>query len=245
MKKIWERIKIEILKWIFPEDIKCIFCGRDIPNFEEKAYCEECEKILPLNDKHRCLICAEPIENDATVCDRCQKRKHNFKKAYCPFIYDGIVKNAVLRYKDSNQRYLAKTFARYMVKDMAGLQVDVITYIPMTKKKQRQRSFNQSKLLAEEIGKILNKPVISMFEKTKEIKAQKYLTAKEREKAIEGLYTYNKTKISKEAKVLIVDDVITTGSTVNYCAGLIKNKVSGVFVCAVAKTMQITKINKF
>jgi len=239
MKKnnVWQKIKMWINDLLFPENIKCIFCGVDVPHFEDRPYCDDCEKKISFNNKNKCTICAEPIDNEATVCDVCQKTKRYFKKAFCPFVYEGIVRNAILGFKDSNRRYMAKTFAKYIAKEIvdAKIKIDIITFVPMTKKKTRERSFNQSKLLAEEVGKIFDLPVVALFEKTRDNKAQKYLTAKERSAAIDGLYVFNKTKLESDVNVLIVDDIITTGSTINYCASLIEKKVKGVYAAAIAR----------
>ena len=81
MKKFISAIK----NLIFPEEYKCIFCGQDIPDFQNKPYCDECEKVLSFNNKNKCLVCDEPIENEATICDVCQKHKRYFKKSILSF----------------------------------------------------------------------------------------------------------------------------------------------------------------
>ncbi|MGN1201183.1 MAG: ComF family protein [Candidatus Caccovivens sp.] len=224
-------------KLLFPDDIKCIFCGKDIQNFEERPYCEDCEKEVILNNGNRCIICDEPIDNEAVVCDECQKHKRNFKRAFCPFVYDGKVRSAILAYKDSNQRYKAKAFAdaigRYITNEKVNF--DVITYVPLTAKKKKIRSFDQAELLARELAKRLNKPVVSMFSRVKDGQAQKVSTYKERQDNIKDMYVLKDTKLKKSQSVLIVDDIITTCATINFCAGLIANKVKDVYVCAVAR----------
>ena len=222
---------------LFPSDIKCIFCGADVPDFENKPYCEDCEKTLPFNNSHRCEICDQPIYSEATVCDFCQKEKRNFKKAFCPFLYEGEVKNAILGYKESNQRFKARTFARLMTKriEEAKVKIDYISYVPLTEKKEKQRSFNQSKLLAEEIGKILEVPVLCLFEKNRDDTNQKRLNFKERRENVIGLYSLKPAKLSKFKNLLIVDDVMTTGSTIGYLSGLVRPRVKDVYVAAIAR----------
>lgn len=219
----------------FPEDIKCVFCGADIPNFDERPYCDECAKTLPFNNGHRCAICDVPLESEATVCDFCQKEKKYFKKAFCPFIYEGAVKNTILAFKDNNQRWRAKSFARMIAKRLDGLDIDIITFVPMTEKKMKKRSFNQAQLLAEEMGKILQKPVLACFEKTRDVKAQKTLNFRQRREAMIGTYKLKRVKLSKSQNVLIVDDIITTCATIGYCAGLLYPKVNNIYVCAIAR----------
>ena len=232
---------VKVLKFceglLFPEEYKCIFCGQDIPDFQNKPYCDECEKVLSFNNKNKCLVCDEPIENEATICDVCQKNKRYFKRAFCPFVYEGVVRNAVLGYKENNQRYKAKSFAKFIVREIeeSGAQIDLISFIPMTKKKEKRRSFNQSKLLAEEIGKLLNVEVVSIFNKERDDKEQKYSSYRERQEKMEGLYTLQSYPLKKSQNVLIVDDIITTCATVNYCSKLISKKVQNVYVCGIAR----------
>jgi len=226
-----------LIKVLFPEDFKCIFCGSDISNFEEKPYCENCEKILPLNNKHKCIICSQPILNEATVCDFCQGKQRPYKKIFSPLLYEGIAKKAILAYKSSNKRYLAKGFAKLITEEIieSKVKLDVITYIPMTLKKEKSRSFNQSKLLAEEISKILKIPVISYFKKNKEIKEQKSLNFSQRYSNIIGSYSLKPAKFNKEHSVLLVDDIITTTATIAYTSGLLLPKVNQIYACSIAR----------
>ena len=86
--------------------------------------------------------------------------------------------------------------------------------------------------------------LLSLFEKAKEEKtAQKFLNFAERQKNIVGLYKLKKVNLNKNMNVLIVDDVMTTGATLSFCSGLLKNKVKNVFVAAVARTKLKIKLN--
>ncbi len=236
-KIMWNKVSRFFDTLLFPDNIKCIFCGTDVPDFENKPFCEVCEKAIEFNNGNRCIICDEPIENEAIVCNNCQKTKRFFKKSFCPFVYSGIVRKIILDYKISNHRYKSKTFAKYIANLIteSKTKIDFITYVPMTKKKEKTRSFNQAKLLAEELGKILNVEVIACFEKLKDNAGQKYSNYKERQDNMIGMYGLLPTKLDSERNYLIVDDIITTGATVNYCAGLISKRVKNVYVCAIAR----------
>ena len=234
------KISSLIDKLLFPDDIKCIFCGRDIPTFYDKPYCNECEKSLPFNNTNRCLICDMPIESEAKICDFCQNNKRFFKKAYSPFIYDGIVRQSILSYKFNNNRYLAKGFAIIIAKYIKNLKIDFITFVPMTKKKFKERSFNQSERLAEEIGKILNVKVIKTLNKIKDTGEQKVLNYKERSKNLKDAFAVMNKDLIKGKSVLLVDDVITTCATVNTCAEYL-SKYSTVFVTAIARNFPTDK----
>lgn len=191
---------------VFPENIKCAFCNTDIPNFDEVPYCENCAKTLPFNNGHRCEICDLPIDNEAKVCDFCQNQPRTFRRAFCPFVYQDQVRSAILAYKDSNRRYLAKPFARLIASQIlqSAVRVDAVAFVPITKRKLKKRTFNQSQLLAAEIAKILDAPLVDIFEKTRESTDQKNLTYKQRREAVVDLYRLAQTpsenvKISKNA----------------------------------------------
>lgn len=224
---------------LFPDNIKCIFCGRDINNFEEQPYCEKCAKKLVKNDGNRCRICDEKIENEAIICDRCQKQKRSFKRAYCPFIYEGIVRQSLLSYKMNNRRYLAKSYAKfiynYIGEDFKNF--DVITFVPMTKKKEKERSFNQSKLLAEELAKISNLKICKCLIKISETKEQKKLNFNERKKNLSNCFRIVNEKEIDDMRVLLVDDIITTCATMDTCSKLIAKYAKSVSVAGVARNI--------
>lgn len=237
VRKFFNRLKVSCLNLIFPERIKCMFCESDVPNFEEKPICVECEKEIAFNNSNKCQICDEPIENEAIICDRCQKDKRYFKKAFCPFVYEGKIRSLILSYKDSNRRYLAKYFARFIALEISncGVGIDVVTYVPLTNKKKKNRGFDQAKLLAEEISKCLNVRIVTLFEKVKNSKTQKSLSFKERQENMIGMYKLLPNKLENTQNILIVDDIITTGATINECSRLIAKKVSNVYVSAIAR----------
>jgi len=248
IKMVWKKIDKFFTDLLFPENIKCMFCNRDIENFEESPYCDECAKKVSLNDGNRCIICSEPIGNEATVCDSCQKNKMFFKKAVTPFVYDGVVRSSILGYKDSNRRYMAKIFARFLKDEIvkAKFDVSVITFVPMTKRKERARSFNQSKLLAEELSNLLGVECIEIFEKNKDTKGQKYANSKEREENMIGMYSIKSgVHFKRDWRVLIVDDILTTCATVNACSELIYKRVKNVYVAGIARNkLRKTKIDE-
>ena len=233
LKKLGEKIS----NILFPNNIKCIFCNADVADFENKPYCDDCEKELTLNNGNKCQICSEPIGNEATVCDNCQKHKRSFKKAFCPFVYDGKVRSAILAYKDSNKRYMAKPFAKLIVDEIleSKITIDVISYVPLSKKKFNKRGFNQAKLLAEEISKRLNVECKCLFEKVKDIKTQKLSTFKERQENTVGMYKYIPGNLKRSENLLIVDDIITTCATIDACSKLVEKRCSNVYVAAIAR----------
>ena len=234
------------LRLIFPPDIKCIFCGKDINHFYERPFCDSCGKTLSFNVGNRCRICDEPIENEAIVCDNCQKRKHYYRHAYCPFVYVDKVRQNLLSYKSDNRRYLALGYALLIVKYIGEdiKNFDLITYVPMTKTREKERSFNQSKLLAEEISKLTDLPVVESLKKNFDTKAQKELNYNERLKNIQNIFSIINKKEIKDKNILLVDDIITTCATVNACAKELSKYANSISACAVARNKLHKKASK-
>ena len=237
MRKAFEKVGGFLEKTLFPDDIKCAFCDNDVPDFQNDPFFYDCEKEISFNNGKRCLICSEPMGNEALVCDICQKNKRTFKKAVCPFVYEGRVRSAILGFKDDNKRYLAKTFAKCIVSDLEKEEVKVnrLTYVPLTDKKKRKRGYDQAELLANEIGKLLNLRVEKFFGKVKDVKTQKLSSFKERHENMRGMFKLLDVKLDKNDSILIVDDVITTGATIEACAVLCEKKVKEVYVAGVAR----------
>ena len=245
-KSFFAKLKSFWSELFFPSDFKCIFCGSDIPNFDESPICDECAKESFFNDKNKCLICSEPIDDEATVCDSCKLHKKSFKKAFCPFVYDGRVRRAILAYKDSNKRYLAKSFVKYIADEIrkSDIEISFLTFVPLSEKKKKKRGFDQSELLAEELSKELNVKLLPLFEKLRDGKTQKKLTIEERFENTKGMYKLLPHRFDKTESVLIVDDVITTGATINACSELLKKKVENVYVASIARNKLGRKKNK-
>lgn len=230
-RNFFNKISIFLNKYIFPNDFKCIFCGNDIANFCDKPYCENCKKILPFISENRCLICSNEINNEATICDSCQKHPPHFKKLFSPFRYEGIVKKSVLNYKYDNSRYLAKGYAIILSKLLRNLDIDLITFVPMSKNEKRY--FNHSKQLAEELSKLLKTPCVELLRKMKDTKEQKSLTFKERRENVKDVFAL--TKSVKNKKILLVDDIASTCSTLDACAEKLKSCV--VYAVVIARNM--------
>ena len=231
-RNFFNKISIFLNKYIFPDNFKCIFCGKDIVNFFDKPYCENCEKILPFISKNSCLICSNTIKNEATICDFCQKHPPHFKRLYSPFRYEGIVKKGVLNYKYDNSKYLAKGYAIILSKLLRNnLDIDLITFVPMSSNEKRY--FNHSKLLAEELSKLLKTPCVELLRKMKDTKEQRSLTFKERRENVKDAFVLNKN--IKNKRVLLVDDIATTCSTLDACAEKLKSCV--VYAVVIARNM--------
>lgn len=229
----------KFLDLLFPKKLKCIFCGRDIPDFDKQPYCEDCAKEEFFNNgKYRCKCCDTPLPIDEGYCYHCKKDHKDFDKALSPFIYVGAVRKTVLKFKSNNGKYLAEPMGKLMaerVKD-AGLDFDIIVPTPLSAKSFKKRGYNQSELLANEMGKLLDKPVrTDILLKAKETQHQKELGFSDRQKNLKGAFKIEHSKDIEDLNILLVDDIMTTGATSNQCAKALKKYCGSVYVVVFAR----------
>ena len=238
LKNIWNKI----LDIIFPEDFKCILCGKELS--ADGYFCDDClnqKYNMIFNLGNRCEICDTQILPENKICDNCKERKshHNlyFQKCFCPLNYNHRVKKAMLQLKEDNGKYLALPFAKLIVQRLQeeNLKFDIIVPVPSHPKVVRRRGYNPVLLLANEIGKLTGKPVIVALTKNVITKFQKNLSYEERQSNLRDSMTLTDKSLIKGKTVLLVDDIITTCATINTCASLLVG-AKKIYACAVART---------
>lgn len=197
--------------------------------------CPYCESVIPKTE-YACEDCKKKFPSPAII-----KYAVGGYKCTSPFPYDGIFKKAVKKFKFGNKGGYAKQLAFPMVHSILesyqGVNFDLITCVPMHKKRLVQRGYNQAELLARECAKIMNIPYCDTLEKFKENREQHSIKASERAKNVKGVYRIIDKELVCDKNILIIDDIITTGHTLGECAGtLIKsgcNSVNCAVLCSV------------
>ena len=202
---------------IFPNNIKCIFCGDELNKDSLYSCCDNCNDNLPFIS-FSCSRCGLPItEEDSGGCPDCKINNYNFVSSKSVFIYEKEIVKIIYSFKYSGKKYLAKSLARFLVDlySVSNLSVDYVTSVPMFYKKEKQRGYNQSKLLADEFSKITNIKFLPLCSKVKDIPSQTSLSYKDRKENVKGCFDFNKeyNKDIKNKNILIIDDLLTTGST--------------------------------
>lgn len=212
----------------------CANCGKLISNGD--GVCKQCRDCINLNIKHYSGEYVFPLEEKIHG-----RRKWFLDDGVWLFKYEKPVSKLVYAMKFKHNKSIAKLFGQYCAKAISMLQwqYDYITYIPVSKDRLWKRGFNQSEVIAQHIGKKFDKVVLNLFDIRKEKVAQKKLSSNER-----FINTYQKFDIIHgindiiNKSVLIVDDVYTTGATINECARLLKIKgVQRVYACIVSYAM--------
>ena len=222
MKKWTNRIANGIGELFAPTDIRCLSCGKDV--FDELGFCPDCIKDVVFNNGKTCKRCGVGIDGDEDYCGNCSFDKVYFDRAYSVFSYEGAVQKAILDMKFGNLGAYAKVFAKYLVflAQKHNLSYDLVTFAPMSKKAKRRRRYNQAQLLAKYFCDILDKDalLVEAITKVKETEAQEKLSKTERKTNLVGAYNICADVSGK--RVLVIDDVKTTGATLNECAKVLK-----------------------
>lgn len=198
-----------ILDLIYPN--VCGFCN----TINKESLCNNCEERI--NQKLLCNI--DNYENDNT--------KYFSNHIYL-FKYSDEIRSKILDYKFNDKPYIYKTFAKIIIKNekICGFlrKYDIIIPIPIHKKRKSIRGYNQSELISKEIVKKITNLKIetNIIIKNKNTMPQSVLNRKERNENVKNVYIIKNTEKINNKRVLLLDDIYTTGSTVNECSKLLK-----------------------
>ncbi len=212
---------MKFIKWLskffrqnfFNPKWRCIACGREV--FNQKAFCDKCEKSLPLNDGAICEHCGRKLPVFSPYCFTCKGVLTGVDKARSVFYYEAPISQLIKKAKYYGGKYILDAFVEYLT--LAYLKnyfnADFICAVPMTKKRKRNRGYNQSEILAKGLSESVN---VSYFEgiiKSKETARQAKLNRNDRIKNLTGTFKVTDKASIKGKSVMIVDDVSTTGAT--------------------------------
>jgi ComF family protein len=222
--RIWDWI----WDWIFPPS--CILCRKSSHNGPSIFLCQNCAiGLFPILEP-MCPRCGLPhafSEGEPHLCGNCLKRKAFFDRARAAFYYESSGRELVIKFKFNKGFYLAPDLIR-MAHDRITTQLnredlDLIVPVPLHPKRLRNREYNQSLLLAREIKKILRLPIlISALIRQRWTTPQTQLPMSQRARNVKNAFLVKRPEMVADKRVLLVDDVFTSGSTVDECARKLK-----------------------
>lgn len=231
MWKVWN-----LLNLILPES--CPICNKTPDNIKTSPLCRTCwERIELSQNKRRCFRCGLPIDTSyESLCLSCIHRPPYYDRMIVFGDYEGPLKEAIHYMKFHGRKSLARELGQ-LLSTLEIPSVEVITPVPLSKKRLIQRGFNQSYLLAKPVSKRLTLPLLDdLLLKTKDTPPQSLLTREERLKNQKGSFKVNSKYKKIPRRVVLVDDVVTTGATVNECARILKKEgVNEVYVITLAR----------
>ena len=196
---------------LFPP--RCAFCGK----VGVQGVCPACEKALP--------YCKTPFHERAEI-----------GACLAPLRYEGAVREALLDYKFHGSQSRCTGFGDLLAQAAAehfGGQFDLVTFVPVSKKRRRERGYDQSYLLARETCRRWDTAPAVLLQKTRDNPAQSSLSSREeRQKNVAGVYAaVNEEKI-RGARILLIDDILTTGATLREAARVLREAGAEKVICA-------------
>ncbi len=204
-----------LLDLIFPRT--CAGCGR-----EGGYLCDECEAVIPRLEPPLCRLCSTPSRS--SLCGWCKTANQPFDGITAPYRWTGVVQELVYALKYRNVRASAPRLAELMSDHLmeSSIPADVIAPVPLHPSRERERGYNQSELLARGISKSTGIPVANgVLARIRNTPPQVSMsTPEERRRNVVGAFTCVGDVAGK--RVLLVDDVVTTGATVAECAAQLR-----------------------
>ena len=211
-----------VLNLIYPR--RCAVCHRILSD-QKRLCCPECRNVFKRIDKDYCLKCGKPVRTEEEYCTDCAEKHRSFDRGRSAFLYDDRMRRSMVRYKYYGNREYGRYFAVEMYRNLRDEVIrwspDLIVPIPLTRAKLRMRGFNQAADLARMTGRLLNIPVSTeVLCKLHDTRSQKKLDAGERRRNLKGAFTVLQPLYG--LTVLVIDDVYTTGSTMDAAAECLK-----------------------
>ena len=193
---------------------------------------------------HQCPYCRKIIRSGLTECEECLR---NFPKepkkmmtpvgilCIAPFAYEAAVRNSIIDFKFHGNSFNAKSYAKAICRvieycDMLD-DFDVITFVPLSKKRRNERGFDQSELIARYVGSILGKKVKALLIKARQNKNQYELNLSERIENVKGVYKPVNRDLIENENILIIDDIFTTGNTLAECCRILRENGAKSIIC--------------
>lgn len=203
----------QFLDLLFPP--KCPFCGKIL---DAPGICPACRAALPW------------VPDGETV-----RELPGGVRCAAPLWYGGLAREGLLRFKFQGHSAAARTLGELIAQCAAehfGGEFDTVTWVPVSRKRLRQRGYDQAELLARRVGEVTGLPVTAALVKTRNTKAQSSLDADDSRKAnVQGVYACRPGVDLAGKRVILVDDVATSGSTLAECAACLR-KAGAVSVVA-------------
>ena len=227
--------------------VHCSNCSSLLTDDPIPHFCSDCWSAISLMSDARCARCDRPFPSSIAtayspnhVCQPCAERPPSYTKAWTLYPYLPPLRHAIRLFKYQGKVSLAAPLAALMIARLPPLNsVDVIIPVPLHIQKLREREFNQSLLLADYIGRSLDIPVAyTNLVRTAPTPAQTTLSRKSRLKNLRRAFAVRQPEAIVNKRLLLIDDVFTTGTTVNECAKALRRAGSAdVFAITLSRTV--------
>jgi len=214
-RRVFVGLISSILDLLFPP--KCVFCSR-VLNKADEDWCDKCTETLPYADNNG--------RQNGDVFDFCVS----------PLYYTGVVRRSILRYKFKGASFYADVYGKVLaecIRENSDIKYDIISWVPLSTKRERKRGYDQAMLLAMATALELNEVAVETLKKPHDVQAQSELGDKnERSANISGAYVISDSDIISGKRILLIDDVVTTCSTLDECSRVLLSAGAAGVICA-------------
>ena len=227
--RLARRQAVRIADLVYPPDIYCICCGKSIQPRRLYSMCGNCLDEINWANGKLCAACGKPLEDwyPDMYCNECISRDRSFDAGITCFQYKDAERMMIREFKYHGKGYMARNLSEILFdKVMAvGTGCDILVPVPMFKRKEKKRGYNQAALLAEFTAKRLGLPCCTeAIVRTRNTAPMNKLDARERMRNLDDAFrvTENGQLAIKKKRVMLVDDIYTTGTTTEHCADVLK-----------------------
>lgn len=222
----WRELGEGVLEALFPENLYCMACndfleGSGTEGSQQWGLCDRCLSQMFSEDQLR-----------GTLGKDCEGR--SYSRVLACGVYGGLSKEVIGKFKNKNMPWLGKNIGALMAQRLLeewrgddsltmGEFPDLVTFVPMYEGKKQIRGYDQAQLLAEQVGRSLDIPCVSCLARTRSTAAMKNMSEEQRNHNVAGAFQLVKEEFQLKGKrMILVDDILTTGSTAEACAGVLK-----------------------
>lgn len=213
----------------------CYLC--ESPTNSSLEICQACLDDMPRN-KDACYYCGIPSQTKNTHCTKCRATEPALTRTLSPYLYDAGIKLLISSLKFKQDITKAELLAHLFLSELTDTDLSSIDYllpVPSHRRRLRERGFNQAYEISKILSKKLNIPILSSIQKHKHTSPQASLSARQRHLNLKNSFSMRKD--IPIARIAIIDDVITTGTTVNEIASLLRNNgIQHIEAWAIART---------
>ena len=236
IRKIISRTKETVIQLLFPR--RCPVCDGIVRPYGKKI-CPECLPKLKVAAAPWCMRCGKKLSGEREFCNDCKRREHRYDRARTLYEY-GCAAPSIYRFKyDGRQEYgefFGEEMGRYLGDFIRGVHPDVIVPVPLHLRRQRSRGYNQAACLAKALGRSLHLPVEEkLVKRVKNTVPMKRLNPAERQNNLKKAFIIGRNDVKLYDRIILVDDIYTTGTTLDEIAALLKaHGVSEVYCVTLA-----------
>lgn len=211
---------MRLIDFVFPKNFTCVCCQKE--NFLDGGICGECIEKLPYIKGNTCKLCGDEIKGKYKICANCKTETRYYEKCDCLFHFKDNIALSLSALKQDGRKYLAEVLGRFLIEKINNYEmpIDIITIVPLHSNRLKQRGFNQTELLLKNLND--NRYDKNILTRIKDIPNQSNLNRENRIlNIIDAFKVVDKKKV-RDKNILLIDDILTTGSTASECSRMLK-----------------------